>query len=171
MPIVRDFRNYAFLPSRIDRCGRDIGKKLYWKLYAIENTVRIAIHSVLNVQIGANWWAVAVDQNIAKRAQNFRKSYTANPRNASPGAHDIHMLFLPDLTEILRANSNLFIAIIPTTDTWIKTLEGIRIPRNLVGHMNFPNAFDRGTIDNAYSLLPSLLNDITTHRIQITIPK
>jgi len=51
------------------------------------------------------------------------------------------------------------------------TLEGIRVPRNLVGHMNFPNAYDRTTIDNAYSQLPSLLGDLTAFPIPIIVPK
>ena len=60
MPTVRDFKKYSFHPSRIDRCGRHIGSKLYWKLYAIENTIRVVIHSVLSAQIGNQWWAAAV---------------------------------------------------------------------------------------------------------------
>ena len=47
------------------------------------------------------------------------------------------------MTEILRANSNLFLKVVPDTDEWIVTLEAIQVPRNLVGHMNFPNAFDK----------------------------
>jgi hypothetical protein len=171
MPIVRDFRNYSFLPARIDRCGRNIGTRLYWKLYAIENTIRIVIHSVLTVQIGPNWWALGVDRRIAAKAQSFRRSYAAKPKNALPGTHDIHLVFLSDLTEIIRANSNLFAPVIPTTNQWIATLEGIRVPRNLVGHMNFPNAYDRTTIDSAYAQLPSLLVDLTAFPIPIDIPK
>jgi len=171
MPIVRDFRNYSFMPIRVDRCGRNVGKNLYWKLYAIENTLRVVIHSVLTAQIGTNWWNVAVDPNVAARAQGFRRSYTSNPRNASPGIHDIHLVYLTDLTEIIRANSHLFTPIVPTTNLWISRLEAMRIPRNLVGHMNFPNAYDRVAINNAYTQLPALLNDLRACPIQISIPK
>jgi hypothetical protein len=171
MPIVRDFRNYSFLPARIDRCGRNVGTKFYWKLYAVENTIRVVIHSVLTIQIGVHWWTVAVDPKIAARAQGFRKSYAAKLKNANPGTHDIHLVFLTDLTEIIRANSHLFTPIVPTTNVWITVLEAMRVPRNLVGHMNFPNAYDRTAIDNAYSQLPSLLSDLTTFPIPISIPK
>lgn len=171
MPIVRDFRNYSFLSTRVDRCGRDIGSKAYAKLYAVENTIRVVIHSVLSIQIGANWWTVAVDPKIAARAQAFRKSYAAKPKNANPGVHDIHLVFLTDLTEIIRANSHLFTPIVPTTNTWIATLENMRVPRNLVSHMNFPNAYDRAAIDNAYALLPSLLSDLTRFPIPVNVPK
>lgn len=171
MPIVRDFRNYSFLPARVDRCGRDVGMKLYWKLYAIENTIRVVIHSVLSVQIGANWWDVAVKPKIVSNAQYFRKSYAANPKNASPGTHDIYLVFLTDLTDIIRTNSNLFTPIIPNTNYWITVLEGIRIPRNLVGHMNFPNTFDGMAIENAYAQLHLLLDDLKAFPISISIPK
>jgi len=157
MPRVRDFRQFAFQLNKIVRCGRNVGAEVYWKIYAIENTIRIVIHSVLSAQIHNNWWSVAVDQRIVENAQRFRRSYAANPRNASPGAHDIHLVFLSDLTEIMRANSHLISRIVPTTSQWIVTLEGIRLPRNLVGHMNFPNTYDRNAIDAAYAQLPALL--------------
>ena len=171
MPAVRDFRKYSFHPSRVDRCGRDIGSKVYWKLYAIENTIRVVIHSVLSAQIGNQWWAAAVDPKIVARAQGIRNSYAAKHQNANPGSHDIHLVFLKDLTEIIRANSNLIISVIPNTNQWIAALEAIRVPRNLVGHMNFPNAFDRSAIDSAYSQLPMLLQHLTASNVPIEIPQ
>ncbi len=171
MPVVRDFRNYSFQTNRIDRCGRNIGSKVYWKLYAIENTIRVVIHSVLKVQIDDEWWAKAVDKKIVERAQKIRRSYTAKRKNANPGKHDIHLIFLSDLTEILRANSNLFTRVVVDTDQWIATLEGIRVPRNLVGHMNFPNAFDRIAIDKAYSQLPALLGHLAARNVPVKVPQ
>jgi hypothetical protein len=171
MPLVRDFRNASFRLERIDRCGRYVGSKLYWKLYAVENTIRIVIHSVLSAQVGPNWWAIAVSPGIALKAAKFRTSYAAKPRNASPGASDIHLVFLSDLTEILRSNSNLFLPVVPDTNQWISTLEAIRVPRNLVGHMNFPNAFDKNAIDSAYSQLPTLLAHLTTRSVPVLVPK
>lgn len=173
MPRVLDFRRFAFQPNRIARCGKHVGANLYWKLYAIENTIRIVLHSILSAQLNPNWWAVAVDPRIARRAQNFRRNYTINPQNASPGIHDIHLTFLSDLTEIMRANSHLISPVVPTTNQWIVTLEGIRIPRNLVGHMNFPNAYDRHAIDAAYAQLPSLLANLSAlpNPIPVIIPQ
>jgi hypothetical protein len=170
MPRVRDFRQFAFQPGRIARCGRNIGAEVYWKLYAIENTIRIVIHSILSVQISPNWWATAVDGTIRRNAQHFRQSYVANPHNASPGTHDIHLVFLKDLTEIIRANSHLISPVVPTANLWIVSLEGIRLPRNLVGHMNFPNTYDRNAVDAVYAQLPTLLAHLTAHPIPIIIP-
>jgi hypothetical protein len=115
--------------------------------------------------------ALAVDSNIARRVQGFRKNYVAKPQNASPGAHDIHLVFLSDLTEIIRANGNLIAPVVPSTNRWIVTLEEIRIPRNLVGHMNFPNTYDRNAVDAAYAQLPALLAHLTAFPIPIIIPK
>jgi hypothetical protein len=171
MPPVRDFRNFAFQSSRVDRCGRSIASRLYWKLYAIENTIRIVIHSVLTVQIDSNWWNVAVDGRTTTRVLAFRRGYAAKPKNAQPGTHDIYLVFLTDLAEIIRANSHLFTPIIRSTDQWIGILESIRVPRNLVGHMNYPNSFDKNAIDHAYSQLPSLVGELTAHPVPILIPK
>jgi hypothetical protein len=170
MPIVRDFRKYTYNSVRIDRCGRHVGSKLYWKLYAIENTVRIVIHSVLSAQLGPNWWGVAVDSTIAKNASQARARYAAKPKNANPGISDIHLVTLKELTEILRANSHQFIPVVPDTNNWIATLESIRVPRNLVGHMNFPNAFDRTAIDSAYSQLPALVARLSTRSVRVLVP-
>lgn len=171
MAVVHDFRNYSYSSARVETCGRRVGSKLYWKLYAIENTIRIVIHSVLTAQISANWWTVAVDPGVVKQAARRRAAYAARPSNASPGVSDIHLVFLSDLTDILRANSHLFTPVLPDTDNWIATLESIRVPRNLVGHMNFPNAFDGQAIDSAYSQLPTLLEHLSTHSVPVLIPK
>jgi hypothetical protein len=171
MSRTRDFRNLSFSPERIDRCGRYIGSNLYWKFYAVENTFRIVLNSVLTAQLGVDWWDLAVDPEVARRSRRFRSSYTARPRHANPGQHDIHLLFLSDLTDIMRMNSHIFVPVLPDVDQWIATLEAIRIPRNLVGHMNFPNAHDLATIDNAYSLLPRLLSSLAAGHVPISIPR
>ena len=171
MPIVRDFRNATFSPARIDRCGRYVGKTLYWKLYSIENTVRVVINSILTLQLGNNWWKLAVNPRIVSKAASIRASYVARPRNAHPGAQDIHLIFLTDLTNILRDNSHQFLPVVTDTNNWIATLEAIRVPRNLVGHMNFPNAYDKAAIDLAYSRLPSLMSQLTTNRVPVLIPR
>ena len=171
MPLVRDFRNASFRLDRIGRCGRHVGSKLYWKLYAIENTLRVVVNSVLTLQIGANWWGVAVDPQVVSKASRFRAHYAARPRNTSPGAEDIHLIFLSDLTEIIRANSHQFLPLVADANNWIAALESIRVPRNLVRHMNFPNAFDKAAIDSAYSQLPSLIIQLQLNGVPILIPR
>jgi hypothetical protein len=123
------------------------------------------------MQLGANWWSLAVDPDTVSKAARFRAHYAARPTNASPGVQDIHLIFLSDLTEILRVNSHQFLPVVVDTNSWIATLEAIRVPRNLVGHMNFPNAFDKAAIDLAYSKLPSLMHQLTTSGVPILIPR
>src|SRR5260370_32377411 len=105
MPVVRDFRRYAYTSARVNRCGRSVANGPYWRLYSLENAMRVVINSVLLSQVGQNWWSTAVDPNIVKKAQKRRTKYTARPRHANPGAHDIYLIDLFDLIEILRINT------------------------------------------------------------------
>jgi hypothetical protein len=170
MPLVRDFRKYTFTSLRVDRCGRNVATKAYWKLYAIENTIRVVVNSVLLRQIGAEWWSIAVDPTVAREAHRQRNRSVANPKHANPGSHDIYLISLFHLTEILRTNSNLFEPVIPETNQLLVALELMRGSRNLVGHMNFPNAYDRDMVDIAYKQLPTILARLAASNVPITIP-
>src|SRR5271169_1452694 len=100
--MVRDFRRYGFAAKRVDGCGHYIANTSYWKLYAVENTLRVVINSVLSAQIAPNWWPITADPRIAANAVRFRRQYTLRPRHASPGRHDIYLVFLSDLNQIIR---------------------------------------------------------------------
>jgi hypothetical protein len=157
MPATSDFRSAGrFDLSRVDTSGRDVGRRVYWKLYAIENVMRVIIHSVLSAQVGADWWSLAVDASLQRKAQRFRATYTSSPWHSSPGKHDIYFVDLADLNEIMRANSNLFLPLIPDIDQWMARIEQIRLPRNIVAHMNWPSRIDRQRIDVFYSDVRSL---------------
>jgi hypothetical protein len=135
MPAPTDFRTFTFDLVRVDSAGKNVGRGVYWKLYAIENIVRVIIHSVLVVQIGPGWWATATGSQIQKRVAGFMAAYAKKPWHSTPGKHEIYYTFLGDLNEIIRANSHLFVPVIPDIDQWIARLEQIRAPRNIVGHM------------------------------------
>lgn len=170
MPAASDFRSAAvFDLSRVDTSGRDVGRRVYWTLYAIENVMRVIIHSVLSSQIGSNWWAAAVDASLQKKAQRFRSTCTLSPWHSSPGTHDIYFIDLADLNEIVRANSNLFPPIIPDVDQWMARIEQIRLPRNVVAHMNWPNQTDRQRIDVFYNDVRSLVGHLGG-RLQLVTP-
>lgn len=170
MPIVRDFRSYSFSAARIERCGKFIGRRSYWKLYTVENLIRIFIHSALSAQISSAWWDVAVDPTIRKNAEKFKRRYTSKPWHTLPGRHDVYYVFLSDLNKIISANSNLLLPVVPDIDTWIAKIEEIRVPRNLVGHMNFPNEPDRGRIDRIYSEIPALIQGLEARGLPVQIP-
>lgn len=151
MPSTADFRTLQqFNLAGIHKSGRNVGTTVYWKLYAIENLYRIIIHSILSVQIRPNWWPIAVDINIQRKARDFKQKYLRRPWHTVPGQHYIYYTTLYDLNEIARANSHLFDPIVPDINQWIVKVEIIRLPRNVVAHMNFPNKNDRQRIDILY---------------------
>ena len=150
MPKAADFRNYAFDPTRIDLAGKDVGRKVYWKLYTIENLLRIIIHSVLSVQMNPNWWAVAVDPSIKSKVASHKSEYAKMPWHSTPGKHDLYYTFLSDLNKIITANSHLFTPSIPDINQWVARIEQIRMPRNIIGHVNWLTATDRKRIDVFY---------------------
>lgn len=170
MPAIIDFRTLAFDPVRVTASGKDVGRRVYWKLYAIENVIRVLIHSVLTVQIGTNWWTTAVDQVIQRRVQRFRNDYARRPWHSSPGRHDIYYTQLSDLSEIIRANSHLFLPIVPDIDQWVLRIEQTRLPRNIVGHMNWPSQADRQRIDVFYSDFLALTNQLHNSGLVLTVP-
>lgn len=170
MPVVGDFRNYAFDRTRVDASGKDVGRKVYWKMYAIENLIRVLVHSVLTVQAGTNWWADAVDPGIQKQVSNRMAEYAKHPWHSNPGKHHIYYTFLPDLNKIIVAHSHLFKPVIHDIDQWVAKIEQIRLPRNVVGHMNWPSATDRQRIDVFYADIQQLMNQLAGSGLNLTIP-
>ncbi len=170
MSAVKDFRNYAFDATRVDAAGKNIGQRVYWKLYAIENLVRVIVHSVLSVQVGISWWGQAVDPSIHSQVQRRKSDYATHPWHSSPGGHDIYYAFLSDLNKIISANSHLFLPVIPDIDAWIARLEQVRLPRNVVGHMNWPSSIDRQRIDVVYADLHQLIRKVTNSGTRLLAP-
>ncbi len=172
MAAVTDFRNAPLSLARIDSCGRDVGRRSYWKLYAIENLLRIVIHSVLTVEIKPGWWEVAADKTLRGMVEDFKALYAANPQHSKPGKHEIYYTFLSDLNKIIVAHRHLFILHIPDIDAWVTRVELIRLPRNIVGHMNWPNAADRELIDDLHDDLQTLVRSLarTGSSVGLRIP-
>ena len=171
MPKVADFRNYAFDRAKLDASGKDVWRKVYWKLYAIENLVRIVVHSILTAQIGANWWTTAVDPSLQGQVRSRRASYSIQPWHSTPGKHEVYYIFLSDLNKIITPNSHLFEPHIRDIDQWIARIEQIRIPRNIVGHMNWLSTVDRTRIDVFYADIQHLIARLATDTtLTLTIP-
>jgi hypothetical protein len=170
MAVPLDFRTKPLSLNAIADCGRYSGRISYWRLYVIENVVRVITHSVLTVQIGPKWWTVAVSPWIDKKVQGVKADYRSQPHRANPGNHDIYYLFLPDLTKIISTHAGLFNPIIPEIDTWIARLESIRLPRNIVGHMNWPNNKDRSDVDRLYRDIKRLHQQLQRPGFNLIIP-
>ncbi len=170
MAAATDFRAHVFDGARVDAAGRDIGRRVYWKLYAIENLVRVVVHSVLTAQAGSNWWSIAVDPGLRKRVGDRIKQYSIRPWHGAPGRHDIYYTFLSDLNKVMTANSHLFKPLIPDIDQWIARIELVRIPRNVVGHMNWPSATDRQRIDVCHADLQHLVQQLANQGMTLSVP-
>ena len=155
----RDFRALAFKVQHVDSSGRFLGRTAYFRLYAIENLIRVLIHSVLSAQINPKWWTVAVDPKIQASAKGLRSRYRP-PWHTKANSHDIYNTYLRDLAEIIRANSNLFRKPIPDIDQWLVRIELIPVPRNITCHMNFLHTLDREWLDTLYADLVTLLTKL-----------
>ena len=171
MTIVADFRESAFAPPRLDQCAKFVGRTAYWKLYAIENIFRVVVHTVLSAQLGRGWWDLAVNPTIRSLAERRRQNYAQKPWYSSPGPHDIYYTLLAELNEIIRANSDLFRPVVPDVDQWIVGLESLRLPRNVVGHMNYPGRNDQKRIDVFYEDCKKLVAQIAASGLPLVIPR
>ena len=167
-----DYRTVPFHTTRISDSGRYIGHSIYWKLYAIENIMRVIVHSVLNAQLGPTWWSVAVatDSETNRNVQRVKRNLARQSWRTSPGNHEIYFIFLPDLNKIISAHNHLFRPIIPDIDQWIVRLEQIKHSRNIVSHMNWLDTSDKHDIDIAYAELKSLVKDLKNSGLQLHIP-
>jgi hypothetical protein len=165
-----DFRTRKLSAAAIDASGIDIGQDVYWKLYVIENVVRVLVHSILTVQIAPSWWTTAASPGIQRNVARIQATYAASPWHTSPGGHELYFTFLTELNEIIRANKNHFLPVIPDIDQWIARLEQVRLPRNVVGHMNWPSATDRQRIDVVYSDIQALLQHVSQAGIALLTP-
>jgi hypothetical protein len=170
MAVPPDFRTQPLVLSAIADCGRFTARTSYWRLYTVENDLRVIAHSILTIQINPTWWSVAVSPDIDRKVQNVKADYHRQPHRANPGNHDIYYLFLPDLTKIISVHAGLFRPFIPDIDTWIAQFEAIRLPRNIVGHMNWLNSVDRTDVDSLYRDLRRLHQRLQKSGVHLLIP-
>jgi len=175
MPQVIDFRQYSqFILENVSKNGIYLGKRIYWKLYAIENFYRVIIHSILSVEIpNSDWWSIATPPPIQQKVERLKEYYIDKPWHSVSGKHPIYFTNLSDLNEITRTNSGSFEPVIPTIDEWVFKIEDIRLPRNVVAHMNFPNKAERQRIGAVYEDFKALIKDIQDKKdvIILKIPK
>jgi hypothetical protein len=101
----------------------------------------------------------------------MKRDYLKKGIHTSPGKHGIYYTYISDLSKIMATTSHLVGKVISDVDEWIVRIEGVRVPRNLVGHMNFPNGADRMRIDDLYVDLGALLDKLEkTSNLKIYIP-
>lgn len=166
-----DFRNHAFTTKSVHVAGKEVGAKVYPKLYAIENLIRVVVHSVLMAQLGKDWWSLAADPKLRKNVEKLKASYGSRPWHSTPGKHEVYYLYLSDLTKILTTNGAQFVPHIPDIAQWTARLEQIRLPRNIVGHMNWLTETDRVRIDVCHADVEQLVEKLASDpQLTLTIP-
>ena len=171
MPAAGDFRNKPFAINEVKNSGGYVGRTSYAKLYLIENVLRVIIHSVLCAQLDANWWSTAVGETIRKDVEKFKKRYIRRPWHTKPGSHDIYYTQLGHLSEIMRSNRIHFDPIVTDLDQWVVEIERLRLPRNIVAHINLPNTTDSKRIDVFYGDCLELIKQfLTSNLVPLKIP-
>lgn len=170
MAIPADYRTLPLSVSSIADCARFTGERPYWRLYVTENVLRVIVHSVLTEQYGQNWWSFAVGKKADETVQGRKAEYLAQPQHSFPGPHDIYFLLLSDLARIMLEQSQHFLRRVPDIDAWISRIESVRLPRNVVGHMNWLNASDIQEIDQLYIDIRKLERRLARSRFNLLIP-
>lgn len=172
MATFGDFRLKSFDSKNVDDSGKFLGKNIYWKLYSIENIFRVIIYSVLDGEtpIGRDWWVLFVNEDIRDKVERVKKPYLRRVWHSRQGNSGIYYVDLVDLNKIILDNKPLFEPIIPEIDKWIVNIEEIKLPRNIISHMNFPSKTDKGRIDILYNDFKVLINLIES-KIGLKIPK
>ena len=171
MVIRSDFRRAVFATQRVESSGRSIGRREYWKLYTIENVLRVVIHSILKDQFpGPNWWTAAVDTKIQNRVSSIKADYATQPTHTTPGRHEIYYVFLRDLIEIMRVNRKQILPAIADLDQWLVRLERIRLSRNVVGHMNWLRGSDSRRVARLHEDLVRLVDQLAEDGIDLEVP-
>jgi len=170
MASVPDFRTLPFTLQAVNASGMSVGRTAYRGLYAIENILRVIVHSVLTAQVGPNWWEFAVDDRLRQKARGVRESYASLLGRAPAGRHDLYFTFLPDLNKILRPNSHLFLPAVPDIDEWMVRIERLRLPRNMVGHANWPTASAATTIRRTHAAARVTIRDVRAAGIPLLVP-
>ena len=138
-------------------------------MYFVENTLRVTINSILSIEIGKNWWDVAVDFNIRTKVERFKSQYKGS-KLPTIGRHGLYFIGLGDLNEIVRANANLIQPIVPDIQDWIVRIEQLRLPRNYVAHMNHPSNAALELIDALYRDAGHLLGWLVKNNITALVP-
>jgi hypothetical protein len=173
LTVLSDFRlAHDFDIDGVEKNGRFMGRSIYWKLYFVENVLRIIINSVLSAQISPDWWKVAVAQKIQDEVEWVRLDYLKHREHTYPGRHGIYYVYLRNLGDIIRDNADLFAPLIPDIDDWVVKIEQVRLPRNIVGHMNFLSRRDQKRIDVLFGECKTLMNSLqSSGKLAMKIPE
>lgn len=155
----KDFRYKPFSDvSIIIDSGKYAGNRFYYKLFVIENLIRIIINTIMiNDYPLRDWWAHAVDGGI-------KKSWHRRSRH-----HGIYHVFLKDLNTIIINNRIFIETYISDLDDLILTIENFNDTRRKIAHTKYLNTVDLNQLDKLYNLTKRLTIELSSH-LTIVIP-
>lgn len=154
-----DFRNKPYNLNSIVFSGKYSGNRFYYKLFIIENLIRIILHTILTNESPStsNWWNDCVP------------NYLKKPWHRRSPHHGVYHLFLKDLIDILRRNRPLIEPHVSNFNELILEIELFNNARRKIAHTKYLNADDLDKLDNLYSRTKSLIKKINL-RFNIEIP-
>lgn len=155
----RDFRNKSFSDiSIVIDSAKYSGNRFYYKLFVIENLIRIIINTILiNDYPLPDWWEHAVDGRL-KKSWHGRSSH-----------HGIYHVFLKELNTIMINNRNFIETYISDLDSLILEIENFNVSRRKIAHTKFLNSSDITQLDTLYDLTKRLTKELS-NRLVILIP-
>jgi hypothetical protein len=174
MSVVVDFRRLSsFTVEGANRNGRFLGRGVYWKLYFVENALRVIINTILSIQVDptpySSWWEFLYhDTQLMRDVEWRRQRYLADPSHTFPGRHGLYYVFLHDLGTIIHDNAAYFFGILPDDDWidhWVLKIDRVGLPRNCIGHMNLIIAEDREQISTLYYECKALVRKLQNVKI------
>src|SRR5437899_808315 len=93
------------LPERVVIEARETAGKVYPILYFFENSVREVIKSVLDKNVGTDWWDSIVPSPVKKKVQDRLSKEDVEAWHGKRGAHRIHYTDIEDLVSIVRVEA------------------------------------------------------------------
>lgn len=162
MASIEDFRiDDDFARAKVNRSGRIVGRTIYWKLYSIENLLRVLIDSTLSVAYPEpRWWMFVLSRKQLGEIESRRQEHKILPWSSTRGNHALYYLNLSELGGIILATEPYMSSVIEDTDALIRGIATIRQPRNVVAHMSFPSEDDKSHIDDLHSQVVSLIKTV-----------
>ena len=107
---------------------------VYTAIAAFENSARKLISTVLLEQVGEDWWAKSVSENIRKRAESRRASEEKIKWHGRRGESPLNYTDMGDLSNIIRNSWIHFEPHMPSIDWAASILSVVEHSRNVIMH-------------------------------------
>lgn len=155
----KDFRNKSYSINNLITSGKYSGNRFYYKLFVIENMIRIFIHTILENDNPTvlEWW----DELVPNRLKKTWHSMSSH--------HGIYHIFLNDLNSLIIENRPLIEPYVDNLDDLILEIELFNDVRRKIAHTKFLNTNDIKKLDELYIKSKKIIDEISK-KLVIEIP-